>query len=85
MPLFHAAGIMVFITLTLYWDTPVALIIGERPLTSDLVVEMLGHSGADSAFLPPSILEEMSRTPDGIAVLKKLNFVCFGGGKCKMK
>lgn len=79
MPLFHAAGIYVFINAVIYYGTPIALSV-ERPLSSDLVMDSLNHVDADSTMLPPAILEDLSQTATGIEALTKLKFVAFGGG-----
>lgn len=80
MPLFHAAGAVVALAMGFYWDTPLVLGIADRPLTGDLVVECLAHSDADSAFLPPAIIEDMSQSEEGTKTLASLTAVCFGGG-----
>ncbi|KAK3936324.1 hypothetical protein QBC46DRAFT_452805 [Diplogelasinospora grovesii] len=81
MPLYHAAAMYCTMMMVHYWDLPVALGIGDRPLSSDMVVQCVNHSDVDSAILPPAILEEMSQSDDDIAALRKLNFVVFGGGE----
>ena len=81
MPLFHAGALFTVIIRALYWNAPVALGIGDRPLTPDSVIASLDHSRADSVILPPSILEEMSKMDEGIEALRKLKFVAFMGGK----
>lgn len=80
MPLFHAAGAVVGLIATFYWDTPVVLGIADRPLTADLVVECLANMDVDSALLPPATIEDMSQTDDGTKALAGLKSLCFGGG-----
>ncbi|KAI1173253.1 hypothetical protein F4777DRAFT_589987 [Nemania sp. FL0916] len=80
MPLFHAAGAYSFLTTTLYYGTPVALGLPDRPLSADSVVECLEHAGVQAAMLPPAILEDMSRSDHYMEPLRKLNRVFFGGG-----
>ncbi|KAL9080499.1 MAG: hypothetical protein Q9157_000733 [Trypethelium eluteriae] len=79
MPLFHAAALYVFIFFVVYWESPVALGIPERALSSDLVVECLNNMDVECAALPPSVLEDMSQSEECIAALKKLKLVVFGG------
>lgn len=67
---------------TLYWDIVVVLGMGDRPLSSDLVVECLTNTDADGIMLPPSIMEEMSLDPDQTQVLAKLKSAIFIGGAC---
>jgi hypothetical protein len=65
----------------LYWGRPVALGIGSRPLSTDLVVSCLDNLDVECAILPPAILEEMSQREDCIRVLRNCSFIMFGGGK----
>jgi acyl-CoA synthetase (AMP-forming)/AMP-acid ligase II len=81
MPLFHAAGILMMTILGVYYDVKLALSVPERPLTSDLMMQCLEHSGADAAMMPPAIIEDLSTTEQGLRVLEGLKFLAFGGGK----
>ncbi|KAI1801790.1 acetyl-CoA synthetase-like protein [Daldinia bambusicola] len=80
MPLFHAAGLYLFILGVLYFGNPAALGIADRPLSIDLVVECLDNLDVEGAVLPPAMLEEMSRNEEHIRSLMKLKCVGFGGG-----
>lgn len=80
VPLFHAAALYCFIVLTIYYEVPCVFGIGERPISSDLVIECLRQSKATSCILPPSILEEMSKSNKGIETLSGLQIAGYGGG-----
>ncbi|RYC63917.1 hypothetical protein CHU98_g2299 [Xylaria longipes] len=80
MPLFHAAALYTFIFLSIYFATPTCFAIPDTALSADFVVECLMNMNAESAILPPSLLEDISQSEEGMAVLKKLNMVAFGGG-----
>jgi len=80
VPLYHAAAMYMSLIMIHYWDTPAALGIGDRPLSSDMALECLKYSHADSVVLPPAIYEELSQIDDAIDVLKGLSFAAFGGG-----
>ncbi|GJC82972.1 non-canonical non-ribosomal peptide synthetase FUB8 [Colletotrichum liriopes] len=80
MPLFHAAGCYMSTFATVYWGRPVALGFLDRPLTPQTVMDAVEYANVDNVILPPAILEEMSHMPEGIAALKKLKRVNFGGG-----
>ncbi|KAL1836051.1 hypothetical protein VTK73DRAFT_5219 [Phialemonium thermophilum] len=80
MPLFHAAALFVTVMRSVYWGAPVALSLSDRPLTADVALACIAHSGADAVILPPVILEEMSHSPEQTRALSRLNFVLFGGG-----
>ncbi|RYP00921.1 hypothetical protein DL765_010890 [Monosporascus sp. GIB2] len=81
MPLYHAAGLYLFMFSVMYCGLPVALGMGNRPLSADQVVQCLGNADVESCVLPPVILEEMSRDPEQIKSLSRLNIVAFGSGK----
>lgn len=81
MPLFHAAGIAAISSTGIYYGAALVLGIPDRPLSADLVVDSLVHSGADGTILPPSIIEDLSLMEEGIQALAALKFVGFGGGK----
>ncbi|KAK5633742.1 hypothetical protein RRF57_009457 [Xylaria bambusicola] len=79
MPLFHAAGLFAFLTFSLYYETPVALGIPERPVSTDSIAECLENVDVQGTLLPPAILEDMSQSDRYIEPLRKLNIVCFAG------
>ena len=51
-----------------------------RPLSADLVDELLDNLKVDSCFLAPSILEEISQSQTSLEKLAKVKCVYFGGG-----
>lgn len=70
-----------FVNSAIYWETPIALGIAERPLSADLVVQCLENVEVESALLPPVLLAEISHDLEQIKQLAKLRMVVFGGGK----
>jgi hypothetical protein len=80
MPLFHAAALYTFIFMVIFWETPVVLAIGDKPLSPDLILECLQDLDVELIALPPSILEEMSLGEEYATELAKLKLVVWGGG-----
>ncbi|KAK2030283.1 thioester reductase domain-containing protein [Colletotrichum zoysiae] len=80
MPPFHAAGCYMLMISAVFWTRPVVLGFPDRPLTPQAVIDTVEHARAETAVLPPAILEEMSHMPEGTAALRKLRLVQFGGG-----
>ncbi|KAL8305600.1 hypothetical protein RB600_008472 [Gaeumannomyces tritici] len=80
MPLFHAAGLYVSLTSSLFFDRPFALGFPDKPLTPQTVMDAVKHANVDVVVLPPAILEEMSHMPEAVAALAKLERATFGGG-----
>ncbi|KAL9476143.1 hypothetical protein ACSS6W_005984 [Trichoderma asperelloides] len=80
MPLFHGAGLGTIMMLALNDRVPCSLGVPEKPLNAELVKQCLSHAGVDGAILPPSVIEDVSSTEDGLKALANLNFLSFGGG-----
>ncbi|KAI0400140.1 hypothetical protein F4802DRAFT_508155 [Xylaria palmicola] len=80
MPLFHAAALYCFIVTGLYYETPVALGIPDRPLSADGIIESLKQLDVEGVVLPPALLEDMSQSDRYIEPLRKLKIVGFAGG-----
>ncbi|PYI10999.1 acetyl-CoA synthetase-like protein [Aspergillus sclerotiicarbonarius CBS 121057] len=79
-PLFHTAGIMTFTLCAFYYNAPVAFRDPSLPITGDNVVDWLQNSNPGWTLMPPTTLEQMSRSPQAMDELKKLHAVGFGGG-----
>ena len=78
LPLFHAMGLF----------TVIRSILNQGPLvlpppgvsnTAELNMEVIKYGKPEVAFLPPSILEDISEQPEGLDILKKLDFVVYAG------
>lgn len=81
LPLFHCAGLSLFLILTLYNEKTCRLGPPSRPLNPDLVLQILETGDVDSTCLPPSITEDLGHMKAGRSALKKLACVMFAGGK----
>lgn len=79
MPMFHAAGSMC-IAISILFGIQMAYPLLDKPVNVDTVLESLAHAGVNGGILPPSIVEELAATEEGIKALTKLAFVAFGGG-----
>ncbi|KAI0799951.1 hypothetical protein GGR55DRAFT_692576 [Xylaria sp. FL0064] len=79
MPLFHAAALYTFFHASVYRSITTSLSIAERPLSADLVLECLANVEFQAAFLPPSVLEDISHSEESMSKLSRLDMICFGG------
>jgi hypothetical protein len=70
---------MVFST-SIHWKKPTALY-GSNPVNSEGILEAMKYCGADSIFAPPSAIADLSKTKEGMALLKKMRYVLWGGGE----
>ncbi|KAG8418259.1 hypothetical protein J3458_005684 [Metarhizium acridum] len=80
MPEFHVAGVALVINAGIFYGATLVYGVADGPLSADLAILSLVHSGADAATLPPSVVEKMSLTEVGISVLAGLDIVAFGVG-----
>ena len=78
VPFFHAMGIIVGLRSFMSWGTIVRLP-SEKMVSAGLIIEMIEAIRPTSGIFPPSILEDMSATENGIQALGKLQSVFFGG------
>ncbi|KAF4950174.1 hypothetical protein FSARC_13280 [Fusarium sarcochroum] len=79
MPMFHAAGSYSTIA-SIYLGLPTAMPLPNKPMSVDTALDCLTHAGVDAAMLPPSIIEGLSASEEGVQALTKLSFVAFAGG-----
>ncbi|CAI7678147.1 unnamed protein product [Penicillium pancosmium] len=80
MPFFHALGLYYYISLSIFWGTPLVLPIADQAVTPDTVYSFINNSGADAAVLAPSLLQDMSHDNNDMNLLAALSFVTCGGG-----
>jgi acyl-CoA synthetase (AMP-forming)/AMP-acid ligase II len=81
MPLFHAAGLFLVTTMSVYYNVQLALPVPDRPLSSDLMMQCLENAGVDAAVMPPALIEDLSSMEQGVQALMRLKFISYGGGK----
>lgn len=77
-PLFHAAGFTHTLHGILYQYTVVFP--PPSPITADAVIENVDRLSVDIAFIPPSIVEDITNNERQLQVLEKLSYLLFGGG-----
>ncbi|KAI0441964.1 male sterility protein-domain-containing protein [Xylaria telfairii] len=80
MPLFHSAGIWFALFLPVYYGSTVVYGPAKRPLTSDIAAKGMVLGRVKGGFYPPSILEDLSKSPSSLEKISKLEFVAYGGG-----
>ncbi|KAF4955998.1 hypothetical protein FGADI_4171 [Fusarium gaditjirri] len=79
MPMYHAAG--TFLPLTfIYVGVSSVMPLPNQPLNVDTALDYLNCSGADGAMLPPSVVDELAASEEGVEALAKLKVVATGGG-----
>lgn len=78
VPFFHAMGLLV-IARSIMCRAPMIRVPTTSVLNASLVIEVIRQTEPGTGIFPPSILEDLSNTPEGLEALKKLQYVFFGG------
>ncbi|KAL8829644.1 MAG: hypothetical protein Q9191_001895, partial [Dirinaria sp. TL-2023a] len=81
LPPFHMAGILSALTLPLCYAQTIVWPPADRPISAELVEEVLDNVQTDTCFLAPSLLEEMSQSQTSLEKLAKCTYIKFGGGR----
>ncbi|MCJ1280878.1 hypothetical protein MMC26_000195 [Xylographa opegraphella] len=80
LPPFHVAGIIQGLALPLYYNETIIWPPPGRPISVDMVDDLLDNVSLDVCFVAPSILEEMSHSQSSLEKLRKVKYVETGGG-----
>ncbi|KAI0865005.1 male sterility protein-domain-containing protein [Xylaria cubensis] len=80
MPCFHSAGIWFSLFMPVYFGSTIVYGPAKRPLTSDVAAKGIVSGRIEGGIYPPSILEDLSKSPANLEELRKLKFVAYGGG-----
>jgi nucleoside-diphosphate-sugar epimerase len=76
-PFFHFMGILSIMQPILF-DTPFVLS-PEKPLTAELLAQIVTDTNPDTSIIAPSVLEELSESELGMQYLSKFSMHAFGG------
>lgn len=77
-PFFHLMGFALLI-MAVFHGIP-CIILPDKPISTDLLSNVLSTTRATAALFPPSVLEDLSASPESMNALSKLRRVYFGGG-----
>ena len=67
--------------IALYYQKTIVWPSSGRPISTDMVDNLLDNVEVDSCFLAPSVLDEMSRSQASLENLRKLKYVQYAGGE----
>lgn len=75
------AGILQALAVALYYDETVIWPPAGRPMSVEVIDDLLDNVSLDVCFVAPATLEELSQSQSSLEKLKKLEYVEFGGGQ----
>ncbi|CAG8197552.1 unnamed protein product [Penicillium salamii] len=76
-PFFHLMGLFNIVAPVMF-GTPF-LLCPDRPLSTELLAQIMDEKSPETAVSPPYVLEEISSTDAGMETLKKFHGIVFGG------
>ncbi|EXL40688.1 hypothetical protein FOCG_16840 [Fusarium oxysporum f. sp. radicis-lycopersici 26381] len=79
MPMYHAAGTYLPLSF-IYIGLSTVMPLPNQPLNVDTAMQYLNRSGADGALLPPSVIDGLAASEEGMEALAKLKLLITGGG-----
>ena len=74
------AGILQALAVALYYDETVIWPPPGRPMSVEVIDDLLDNVSLDVCFVAPTTLEEISQSQSSLEKLKDLKYVEFGGG-----
>ncbi|KAI9820172.1 MAG: putative NRPS-like protein biosynthetic cluster [Pycnora praestabilis] len=80
LPPFHAGGIAILAGITIIQGSIAVFGPADTPMTPDLANSMHVHGSVEASCLPPSIVEDIAKTPSFLNNVGKLKFILFGSG-----
>ena len=75
------AGIIQALAFALYYNETVIWPPAGRPMSVEVVDDLLGNVSVDVCFVAPSTLEEISKSQSSLEKMKQVKYAEFGGGK----
>ena len=74
------AGILQALAVALYYNETVIWPPPSRPMSVEVIDDLLDNASLEVCFVAPTTLEEISQSQSSLEKLKKLKNVAFGGG-----
>lgn len=80
LPPFHVAGVIQTLLVALYFEETTVWLPAGRPVSADLIDDLLENTNVDLVFLAPSTLEELSQSQTSLEKLKRVKYAQYAGG-----
>ncbi|TVY34617.1 Non-canonical non-ribosomal peptide synthetase [Lachnellula occidentalis] len=79
LPPCHMGGVLGLGAFNIYWNMPMILSPGDRPITPDIAAQIFAQDICEAAFTPPAYLHSLSRSPEHLEAIRKLKHVLWVG------
>lgn len=79
-PGFHVGGIVAMTALPIWYDSHVVMVPSNRPANGEIMGQIMSQVPIRGVFTPPTVLEELLDTPEGLKQIAQTDFVMYGGG-----
>ena len=84
VPFFHVMG-MIVLSRSIFWQRPIIRLPTDQPFNAASAIEAIKATKPGSAIFPPSVLEDMSATEEGMQALSTLKRVFYGGAPLSLE
>lgn len=78
---FQVAGVLQSLIVALYFEETTVWPPPGRPVSADLIDDLLENTSVDLVFLAPSTLEELSQSQISLERLKRIKYAQYAGGQ----
>lgn len=78
---FQVAGVIQTLLVALYFEETTVWLPAGRPVSADLIDDLLENTNVDLVFLAPSTLEELSQSQTSLEKLKRVKYAQYAGGQ----
>jgi thioester reductase-like protein/acyl-CoA synthetase (AMP-forming)/AMP-acid ligase II/aryl carrier-like protein len=79
-PLFHSAGVCLLLPASIYAGFTVVL--GPFPPSAETANAMHVHANVQHSLIPPTVISDLTKTPEYLENLARLEQIAYGGGPC---
>ncbi|VUC25540.1 unnamed protein product [Clonostachys rosea] len=79
-PLFHSAGVCLLLPASIYAGFTVVL--GPFPPSAETANAMHVHANVQHSLIPPTVIADLTKTPEYLDNLARLDQISYGGGPC---
>ncbi|KAI4209012.1 MAG: hypothetical protein LQ351_008010 [Letrouitia transgressa] len=79
LPPCHMGGVLGLGPFNIYWNVPMILSPGDRPITSEIAAQIISNDLCEAAFITPAYLQALSREPAHLETVRKLKHVLWVG------
>ncbi|KAK4693659.1 hypothetical protein P7C71_g3783, partial [Lecanoromycetidae sp. Uapishka_2] len=79
-PGFHVGGMVAMTALPIFYNSHVVMVPSQKPANGEMMGQIMSQMPIRGVFTPPTVVEELLETPEGLSQIARTEFVMYGGG-----